>query len=91
MSPGGEHGIDAGTLTAQEARILEHVASGLSSRQIAATLRVSRKDIDYHVDRLFQKLGCNTRPSLVAKAYSLGYLPAGRWPPKASRDPVQAG
>jgi DNA-binding CsgD family transcriptional regulator len=70
-------------LTARELRILELIAAGRSSRQVGAQLHVSAKDVDYHVDRLFEKLYCRSRPELVARAYALGLLKSSSWPPEA--------
>jgi DNA-binding CsgD family transcriptional regulator len=74
-------------LTRREAEVLRLIASGLSSREAATDLHVSRKDIDFHVEHLFQKLGCHNRAGLIGRAYAFGYLVAGEWPPVSVRKP----
>jgi DNA-binding CsgD family transcriptional regulator len=75
------------TLTRREADVLRLIASGLSSREAASDLHVSRKDIDFHVEHLFQKLGCHNRAGLIGRAFAYGYLVAGEWPPVSVRNP----
>lgn len=74
-------------LTRREREVLQAIASGMSSREAAACLYVTSKDIDYHVEHLFQKLGCRTRHGLVGRVYAFGYLRPGEWPPVAVSTP----
>jgi DNA-binding CsgD family transcriptional regulator len=67
-------------LTDLDARILEGVATGVSTVRLAANLYLSRGGIEYHVDILLRRLKVNNRPALVSKAYSMGLLRQG-WPP----------
>jgi DNA-binding CsgD family transcriptional regulator len=68
-------------LTRGEFRVLELVALGLPSRDIAARLWVSRQAVTYHIGNLFTKLRAETRAGLVARAYALGILAPAVWPP----------
>ena len=68
-------------LTDLDARILEGVAAGVSTVQLASKLYLSRGGIEYHVDILFRKLKVNNRPALIAKAYFMGVL-CPEWPPR---------
>lgn len=68
-------------LTELDVRILEGVAAGVSTVQLASMLYLSRGGIEYHVDILFRKLRVNNRPALIAKAYFKGVLCPG-WPPR---------
>jgi len=70
-------------LTALDARILEGVAAGVSTAQLAANLYLSRGGVEYHVDILFRKLKVGNRPALVSKAYFVGLLGHG-WPPRVN-------
>ncbi len=65
-----------------DARILEGVATGESTVQLAARLFLSRGGIEYHVTTLLRMLKVTNRPSLVSKGYSLGILSLGQWPPR---------
>lgn len=76
-----------GSPSRAEIRVLELVALGLSSREIADSLWVSRQAITYHIGNLFSKLGAHSRAGLVARAYALGFLDPGTWPPIVQSDP----
>jgi PAS domain S-box-containing protein len=72
------------SLTAAQIRILSLLAEGSSNSDIAASLRLSRQTVDYHLSRLRQLLGAATRPALVARAYVLGILAPCAWPPRSA-------
>ncbi|MEC3981277.1 helix-turn-helix transcriptional regulator [Amycolatopsis sp. H20-H5] len=76
-------------LTAMDARILEGVASGVSTVQLAATLYLSRGGVEYHVSTLLRKLKVSNRPALVSKAFSMGIFAVGSWPPRVLPDYVK--
>jgi PAS domain S-box-containing protein len=76
-------------LTDMDARILEGVAAGVSTVQLASMLYLSRGGIEYHVNILLRKLKVNNRPALVSKAYSTGLLCIGSWPPRVHPDHVK--
>jgi predicted ATPase/DNA-binding CsgD family transcriptional regulator len=72
--PAGEAGDQAsgGTrlrlpsqLTAREREIASLVAAGLSNRQIAETLYISRRTVDAHLEHIFGKLGITSRVMLT--------------------------
>ncbi|MGH3376326.1 MAG: PAS domain-containing protein [Actinoallomurus sp.] len=77
------------SLTDMDARILEGVAAGVSTVQLASMLYLSRGGIEYHVNILLRKLKVNNRPALVSKAYSTGLLCVGAWPPRVHPDYVK--
>jgi PAS domain S-box-containing protein len=77
------------SLTDMDARILEGVAAGVSTVQLASMLYLSRGGIEYHVNILLRKLKVNNRPALVSKAYSTGLLCVGSWPPRVHPDYVK--
>ncbi|MBY0287870.1 MAG: LuxR family transcriptional regulator [Mycobacteriaceae bacterium] len=54
------------SLTAQEEAVTTLVAQGLSNREVAAELYVSTKTVQYHLTRIYNKLGVRTRSELAA-------------------------
>jgi DNA-binding CsgD family transcriptional regulator len=53
-------------LTAQEEAVSALVARGLSNREVAAELYVSPKTVQYHLTRVYAKLGVRSRSELAA-------------------------
>lgn len=76
-------------LTRMDARILEGVAAGVTTPQLAATLYLSRGGVEYHVAALLRKLKVKNRAALISKAYSRGLFEVGSWPPKVLSDFVK--
>jgi DNA-binding CsgD family transcriptional regulator len=74
-------------LTTQEILILELVAAGLTTREIAARICVSAKDVEYHIGNLILKFAANNRTGVVSRAFILGYLSMSDWPPACSGVP----
>lgn len=75
-------------LTAAQIRILSLLAQGSSNSDIAASLKLSRQTLDYHLSRLRHLLGAATRPALVARAYVLGILAPTPGPHARPRRPT---
>ncbi|GGO91916.1 hypothetical protein GCM10012280_40900 [Wenjunlia tyrosinilytica] len=76
-------------LSPVEARILEGVAEGTSTVQMAAKLYLSRQGVEYHVASLFRKMKAPNRAALVSRAHSVGMLTVGAWPPRVVPDYVK--
>jgi predicted ATPase/DNA-binding CsgD family transcriptional regulator len=55
----------AAVLTKREREIAELVASGLSNRQIATRLFISKRTVDAHVEHIFSKLEISSRVQLT--------------------------
>jgi DNA-binding CsgD family transcriptional regulator len=53
-------------LTPQENAVTSLVAQGLSNREVAAQLYVSPKTVQYHLTRIYAKLGVRSRAELAA-------------------------
>lgn len=70
------------SLSAAEALIVEGLALGLSNAELSRELHLSRQGLDYHIGRLRQKLRARSRTALVARAYTVGLLTVGVWPPR---------
>ncbi|KPC87054.1 LuxR family transcriptional regulator, partial [Streptomyces sp. NRRL WC-3753] len=69
-----------------DARILEGIAAGVSTIPLASRLYLSRQGVEYHVTGLLRKLKVPNRAALVSRAYSMGVLKVGTWPPKVVED-----
>lgn len=54
-----------GSLSDSERALAIHVASGLSNRDVAARLYMSRFTVDYHLRHIYQKLGISSRVELT--------------------------
>jgi LuxR family maltose regulon positive regulatory protein len=61
-------------LTAREQTVLDLLPTGLSAREIAAELGISRDTVKTHTKRIYQKLGVSSRRSAVARGRELGLL-----------------
>ncbi|WP_231991953.1 LuxR C-terminal-related transcriptional regulator [Mycobacterium sp. ACS4331] len=57
---------DSVQLTPQEEAVTALVAQGLSNREVAAELYVSTKTVQYHLTRVYAKLGVRSRSELAA-------------------------
>ncbi|WP_374985029.1 LuxR C-terminal-related transcriptional regulator [Streptomyces fradiae] len=52
-------------LNGQEHRIVQMVAEGLTNKQIARRLEISPHTVNYHLKKLFRKVGVNSRIALL--------------------------
>jgi len=57
--------VTAAALTRREREIAILVASGLSNREIAARLFISKRTVDAHVEHIFAKLEISSRVKLT--------------------------
>nr|CAJ88460.1 putative transcriptional activator [Streptomyces ambofaciens ATCC 23877] len=61
--PGGAGALTG--LTPQQLRIARHVAEGATNREVALTLAVSTRTVDYHLRKVFAALGVRSRLELA--------------------------
>lgn len=61
--------------TERERAVLNHLARGLSNRQIAELLRVSTATVKGHMGVILSKLGVATRSEAIVRAWSQGLVP----------------
>jgi DNA-binding NarL/FixJ family response regulator len=59
-------------LTPTETRVIQHVAKGMSNREIAETLGVSQRTIESHVSNMLGKTGLHNRTELARWAMESG-------------------
>ena len=63
-----------GGLTPRQSEVLEGMASGLSNRELADSLGISRRTVEAHVERILLKLGARSRTQAVLGALRDGWL-----------------
>lgn len=64
-----------------EVRILALLAAGATTARAAKETGLSKDGVTYHLRRLSARWGASNRTELVARAYALGVLTPGVWPP----------
>lgn len=64
----------ASRLSAREVEVLNCIAAGLSTNEIARTLFISIPTVKSHVARLIQKVGVRDRVQLVVVAFRSGFI-----------------
>ncbi|WP_067822216.1 LuxR C-terminal-related transcriptional regulator [Actinomadura kijaniata] len=65
-APRASEPTPAGRLTRREREIAELVAEGLSNREIAARLVISKRTVDSHLEHILGKLGFTSRTQVAA-------------------------
>jgi non-specific serine/threonine protein kinase len=69
----GEGGAGVG-LTRREREIVRLVAEGQTDREIAATLSIGERTVEWHLTNAFNKLGVNTRAAAATTALRRGLI-----------------
>lgn len=62
------------TLTRRELEILSEIAQGKTSLDVSKTLICSKRTVDFHLGRIFEKLGVNNRVQAFRRATRLGLI-----------------
>ncbi|MEU3522439.1 PAS domain-containing protein [Streptomyces sp. NPDC038707] len=76
-------GPEPARTTEVERQVLALLAGGATTDRAARELGLSRDGVSYHLRRLSARWGAANRTELVARAYALGVLLPGVWPPRA--------
>jgi DNA-binding NarL/FixJ family response regulator len=66
MVPGGNTTIEE-LLSPAERRVAEAVAAGMSNREVASSLYVSEKTVEFHLHNVYRKLSVRSRTQLVRR------------------------
>lgn len=69
-------------LTQRESEVLERVAAGATSKEIAKQLRVSETTVKFHVANALRKLNARSRTEAVAIAVATGQITAPKQRPR---------
>ncbi|MES9525235.1 PAS domain-containing protein [Streptomyces capoamus] len=81
---------DTPALSALDAQVLEGVARGESTVQLASRLFLSRQGIEYRIGQMLRRFDTPNRPALVSRAHALGMFAPGQWPPRVRPDRVKS-
>lgn len=65
--PGQRRAGSGESLTRREHEVARLAADGLSNREIAERLFISRRTVDAHMERILSKLGINSRNRIAVK------------------------
>jgi DNA-binding CsgD family transcriptional regulator len=69
-------------MTRREAELVTLMASGLSNREIARRLHISKDTVAHHITHMRQRTGAQNGKELVAQAYVFGIIDPHHWPPR---------
>lgn len=61
-------------LSERELSVLRLTARGMSSKEIAGTLRISQRTVEGHLNNIYSKLGVNSRTEAVVQAAARGLI-----------------
>ncbi|MGW4227060.1 PAS domain S-box protein [Streptomyces bauhiniae] len=77
-----EPAAEPASVTPVEGAVLALLAQGATTGRAARELGLSRDGVAYHLRRLSARWHAANRTELVARAYALGVLAPGVWPPR---------
>ncbi|GGP46185.1 PAS domain-containing protein [Streptomyces calvus] len=76
-------------ISSLDAQVLEGVARGESTVQLASRLYLSRQGIEYRVGQMLRRFDAPNRAALVARAHALGMFATRQWPPRVLPERVE--
>lgn len=76
---------DSAALTSMEMRVAQEIAGGATNRETATRLFCSPKTIEYHLTRIYNKLGIRSRAAL-ANRITPAVVVTGDLSPKVRRE-----
>ena len=76
-TPGKRGATTLDRLTPQQLQVVRAVSQGLTDREVAAQLFISPHTVDYHLRKVFRKLGISSRAELIRLALT-GVGPGGQ-------------
>ncbi|HEV2244199.1 MAG TPA: helix-turn-helix transcriptional regulator [Streptosporangiaceae bacterium] len=74
------------SFTDRETSIICLIAAGLTNAQVAWRLCISHHTVAQHVAEMLRRSSARNRCELVARAYAVGSLRTGVWPPRHSNE-----
>jgi len=75
------------SLTRRESQVLEGLVQGCNNKEIARTLSISPRTVNYHLDHIFAKLGVRTRTEAAVLAIVQGWTSSSFPDPAPHVDP----
>lgn len=69
-------GTTHGILTDREVEVLNLVTEGRSSKEVAQKLYLSKRTVDFHLARIYEKLNVSNRVQAIRRATELGLVPS---------------
>jgi HD-GYP domain-containing protein (c-di-GMP phosphodiesterase class II) len=70
----GRRKSHVGGLTEREVEVLQEVADGFTTKEIAARLHISKKTADHHIQNIYSKLDISTRAAATLYAMQNGLI-----------------
>lgn len=61
-------------LTVREVQVLRLILEGRSSKDVAQTLYLSKRTVDFHLARIYEKLNVTNRLQAIRRAAELGLV-----------------
>ncbi len=62
------------SLTRREVQVLTLIIEGRSSKEVAAFLYLSKRTVDFHLARIYEKLNVTNRVQAIRRAAALGFV-----------------
>lgn len=62
------------TLTNREVQVLALILEGRSSKEVAQSLYLSKRTVDFHLARIYEKLNVTNRLQAIRRAAELGLV-----------------